>query len=65
MRTLLSLTRANDGTMSLLGLPVPAERNRALAKVDAIVDEPGSTVIPGWIVGWSGVGAWRMMTRDA
>ena len=22
-------------------------------------------VIAGWIVGWSGVGAWRMMTRDA
>jgi F420H(2)-dependent quinone reductase len=19
----------------------------------------------GWIVGWSGIGAWRMMTRDA
>jgi len=40
MRTLLGLTRANDGTMSLLGIPVPAERNRALAKVGAIVDEP-------------------------
>ena len=23
------------------------------------------SVILGWIVGWSGVGAWRMMTRDA
>jgi hypothetical protein len=23
------------------------------------------TVIVGWIVGWSGLGAWRMMTRDA
>lgn len=22
-------------------------------------------VIAGWIVGWSGIGAWRMMTRDA
>jgi hypothetical protein len=22
-------------------------------------------VILGWIVGWSGIGAWRMMTRDA
>jgi hypothetical protein len=22
-------------------------------------------VIVGWIVGWSGIGAWRMMTRDA
>jgi ABC-2 type transport system ATP-binding protein len=38
--TLLGLTRADDGTMSLLGLPVPAERKRALAKVGAIVDEP-------------------------
>jgi hypothetical protein len=23
------------------------------------------TVIAGWIVGWSGIGAWRMVTRDA
>jgi hypothetical protein len=23
------------------------------------------TVIVGWIVGWSVIGAWRMMTRDA
>jgi len=23
------------------------------------------SVIGGWIVGWSGIGAWRMMTRDA
>lgn len=23
------------------------------------------TVIAGWIVGWSAIGAWRMMTRDA
>jgi hypothetical protein len=23
------------------------------------------SVIVGWIVGWSGLGAWRMMTRDA
>jgi ABC-2 type transport system ATP-binding protein len=40
MRTLLGLTRANGGTMSLLGMPVPAERGRALARVGAIVDEP-------------------------
>ncbi len=40
IRTLLGLTRANAGTMSLLGAPVPAERNRALARVGAIVDEP-------------------------
>jgi ABC-2 type transport system ATP-binding protein len=40
MRTLLGLTRADGGTMSLLGLPVPAERKRALARVGAIVDEP-------------------------
>jgi ABC-2 type transport system ATP-binding protein len=40
IRTLLGLTRANAGTMSLLGVPVPAERSRALARVGAIVDEP-------------------------
>ncbi len=40
IRTLLGLTRANAGTMSLLGIPVPAERRRALARVGAIVDEP-------------------------
>lgn len=43
MRILLGLTRADGGTMSLLGFPVPAERKRALARVGAIVDEPGST----------------------
>jgi ABC-2 type transport system ATP-binding protein len=40
IRTLLGLTRANSGTMSLLGTPVPAQRSRALARVGAIVDEP-------------------------
>ncbi len=40
IRTLLGLTRANGGTMSLLGVPVPAERSRALARIGAIVDEP-------------------------
>ena len=40
IRTLLGLTRADRGTMSLLGMPVPAERSRALARVGAIVDEP-------------------------
>jgi len=40
IRTLLGLTRANAGTMSLLGRPVPAERATALARVGAIVDEP-------------------------
>ena len=40
IRTLLGLTRANSGTMSLLGIPVPAERATALARVAAIVDEP-------------------------
>jgi ABC-2 type transport system ATP-binding protein len=40
IRTLLGLTRANAGTMSLLGVPVPAQRSRALARVGAIVDEP-------------------------
>ena len=40
IRTLLGLTRADAGTMSLLGIRVPAERSRALARVGAIVDEP-------------------------
>ena len=40
IRTLLGLTRADAGTMSLLGIPVPLERGRALARVGAIVDEP-------------------------
>ena len=40
IRTLLGLTRADGGTMSLLGFRVPAERKLALAAVGAIVDEP-------------------------
>jgi len=40
IRTLLGLTRASAGTMSLRGISVPAERSRALARVGAIVDEP-------------------------
>ncbi len=40
IRTLLGLTRADSGSMALLGIPVPADRGRALARVGAIVDEP-------------------------
>jgi ABC-2 type transport system ATP-binding protein len=40
IRVLLGLTTADSGTMSLLGIPVPARRGRALARVGAIVDEP-------------------------
>ena len=40
IRVLLGLTRADSGTMALLGRPVPAERGRALARVGAVVDEP-------------------------
>jgi ABC-2 type transport system ATP-binding protein len=40
IRVLLGLTRADAGTMSLLGYPVPRERAAALARVGAIVDEP-------------------------
>jgi ABC-2 type transport system ATP-binding protein len=40
IRTLLGLTHADAGTMSLLGIPVPSQRRRALARVGAIVDEP-------------------------
>ncbi len=40
IRVLLGLTRADAGTMSLLGYPVPSQRAQALARVGAIVDEP-------------------------
>src|SRR5215469_10524975 len=40
IRMLLGLTRADAGTMSLLGVPVPKHRDVALARVGAIVDEP-------------------------
>ncbi len=40
IRVLLGLTHADDGTMSLLGHKVPRHRDRALARVGAIVDEP-------------------------
>jgi ABC-2 type transport system ATP-binding protein len=40
IRLLLGLTRADAGTMYLLGYPVPSQRARALARVGAIVDEP-------------------------
>ncbi len=40
IRVLLGLTRADRGTMALLGVPVPSQRSRALARVGAIVDEP-------------------------
>jgi ABC-2 type transport system ATP-binding protein len=40
IRMLLGLTTPSYGSMSLLGLPVPAQRAQALARVGAIVDEP-------------------------
>ena len=40
IRVLLGLTHADAGTMSLLGQPVPRHRDKALARVGAIVDEP-------------------------
>jgi ABC-type multidrug transport system ATPase subunit len=40
IRTLLGLTAADSGTMPLLGIPVPAQGGRALARAGAIVDEP-------------------------
>jgi ABC-2 type transport system ATP-binding protein len=40
IRTLLGLTRATAGEFSLLGLPQPAKRREALARVGAIVEEP-------------------------
>jgi ABC-2 type transport system ATP-binding protein len=40
IRMLLGLTGISDGSASVLGLPVPAERSAALARVGAIVEEP-------------------------
>jgi ABC-2 type transport system ATP-binding protein len=40
IRVLLGLTHADSGTMSLLGYEVPKHRDKALARVGAIVDEP-------------------------
>jgi ABC-2 type transport system ATP-binding protein len=40
IRTLLGLTAATEGSMRMLGHPVPAERTQALARVGAIVEEP-------------------------
>jgi ABC-2 type transport system ATP-binding protein len=40
IRTLLGLTHATAGEMHLLGLPLPAHRAEALARVGAIVEEP-------------------------
>src|SRR5207253_339113 len=40
IRMLLGLTRANEGSMRLLGHDVPADRSLALARVGAIVEEP-------------------------
>jgi ABC-2 type transport system ATP-binding protein len=40
IRLLLGLTRPSDGSMRLLGAPLPEERSTALARVGAIVEEP-------------------------
>jgi ABC-2 type transport system ATP-binding protein len=40
IRTLLGLTEPSSGEVHLLGLPQPAKRLEALAKVGAIVEEP-------------------------
>jgi ABC-2 type transport system ATP-binding protein len=40
IRMLLGLTSISAGNASVLGLPVPAQRARALARVGAIVEEP-------------------------
>jgi ABC-2 type transport system ATP-binding protein len=37
---LLGLTRSSEGSATVLGLPVPAQRSQALARVGAIVEEP-------------------------
>jgi ABC-2 type transport system ATP-binding protein len=40
IRTLLGLARPSAGTIRLLGLPQPARRREALARIGAIVEEP-------------------------
>jgi ABC-2 type transport system ATP-binding protein len=40
IRILLGLLKADAGSMRLRGMPVPAERTRALSRVGAIVEEP-------------------------
>jgi len=40
IRMLLGLTQASAGSARVLGLPVPAQRAQALARVGAIVEEP-------------------------
>jgi ABC-2 type transport system ATP-binding protein len=40
IRTLLGLTEPSSGEIQLLGLPQPARRREALARVGAIVEEP-------------------------
>ncbi len=40
IRVLLGLTAASEGEMRILGMPVPARRHEALARVGAIVEEP-------------------------
>ena len=41
IRVLLGLTQPSAGTMRVLDRPMPKERSRALARVGAIVEEPG------------------------
>jgi ABC-2 type transport system ATP-binding protein len=41
IRMLLGLTQPTAGTMRILGRPMPKERSQALARVGAIVEEPG------------------------
>src|SRR6184192_761515 len=40
IRVLLGLTSATSGSIRLLGRPMPMEREEALARVGAIVEEP-------------------------
>jgi ABC-2 type transport system ATP-binding protein len=40
IRMLLGLTQIDDGSASVLGLPVPAQRAQALSRVGAIVEAP-------------------------
>lgn len=41
IRMLLGLTRPSSGLIRILGLPIPRQRSQALARVGAIVEEPG------------------------
>ena len=46
--------------------PAPVEMTRFCAPAEAVCDDAAPVcVIVGWIVVWTTLGAWRMVTRDS